>query len=279
MVRQVAAIQVSAPGSPEQVLAAAIEECREAQFKHFVDLSVFPEHFLFDPAAMAKDPQAAAAFSATALVRLQQLAAELGMWLFAHLVEHAAGKFYSTVYCIAPEGLAGKYRVTHLWDRERDWATAGDDLPVFRTPFGNIGVMVGYEGMIPEVARMLTLRGADLIVWPTSWRSEAEFRYVAHERTMENRVLLIAANRQDSAVHGPSLLIQPAGYPQNTLASELAYGRRGFVTRFLPLASSRIKRETNNTDLLLHRRPQLYGLITQTEIRSRTAQPAGMNAK
>ena len=63
---------------------------------------------------------------------------------------------------------------------------------------------------------------------------------------------------------GPSLLIQPAGYPQNTLASELAHGRRGFVTRFLPLASSRIKRETNNTDLLLHRRPELYSLITRS---------------
>ena len=60
------------------------------------------------------------------------------------------------------------------------------------------------------------------------------------------------------------MLIQPAGYPQNTLVSELAYGKRGFVTRFLPLASSRIKRETNNTDLLRHRRPELYSIITRS---------------
>jgi len=264
MVRQVAAIQVSAPGTPLQVLDTAIEECREAQFKHFVDLATFPEHFLFEPRTIAADPRAAAAFSAHALERLVRLSAELGMWLFPHLVEQDTARFYSTVYCISPEGLRGKYRATHLWDTEHAWATPGDDLPVFRTPFGNIGVMVGYEGMIPEVARMLTLRGADLIVWPVSWRTEAEFRYVAHERTMENRVLLIAANRLDSAVAGPSLLIQPAGYPQNTLASDLPHGRRGFVTRFLPLASSRIKRETNNTDLLQHRRPELYGIITAT---------------
>jgi hypothetical protein len=79
---------------------------------------------------------------------------------------------------------------------------------------------------------------------------------------MENRIVLIAANRQDSAVAGPSLLIQPAGYPQNTLASELPHGVRGFVTRFAQLSSSRVKRETNNTDLLIHRRPELYGKIT-----------------
>ena len=122
--------------------------------------------------------------------------------------------------------------------------------------------MIGYEGMVPEVARVLALRGADLIAWPTTWRLPAEFRYIAHERAMENRIVLIAANRQDSAVAGPSLLIQPAGYPQNTLASELPHGRRGFVTRFAQLSASRSKRETNNTDLLIHRRPELYGAIT-----------------
>jgi hypothetical protein len=80
---------------------------------------------------------------------------------------------------------------------------------------------------------------------------------------MENRVIIVAANRQDSAVAGPSILIQPAGYPQNTLASELPHGRRGFVTRFAQLSASRSKRETSNTDLLIHRRPELYGRITR----------------
>lgn len=92
--------------------------------------------------------------------------------------------------------------------------------------------MIGYEGVIPEVARTLALRGADIIAWPTSWRSPAEFQFIAHERAMENRIVLVAANRQDSSVEGPSILIQPAGYPQNTLASELSHGRRGFFTRF-----------------------------------------------
>jgi len=89
--------------------------------------------------------------------------------------------------------------------------------------------MIGYEGVIPEVARTLALRGADIIAWPTSWRSPAEFQFIAHERAMENRIVLVAANRQDSSVEGPSILIQPAGYPQNTLASELSHGRRGFL--------------------------------------------------
>lgn len=273
-VRQIAAIQVSAPGNPEEVLAAAVAECREAQFKHFVDFAVFPEHFLFEREAVAKDPAQAASFSVRALGELTRLAAELKMWLFPHLVEREGPRYYSTVYFVGPDGVQSKYRATHLSASDRSWATPGDDLPVLRTPFGNVGAMLGYEGMIPEVARSLALGGADLIAWPTSWRSQSEFQFVAHERAMENRVVLVAANRQDSAVPGPSLLIQPAGYPQNTLASELAPKLRGFVTRFVPLAACRVKRETNNTDLLLHRRPELYRIITQPFAPAKQAQSA-----
>ncbi len=263
MVRQIAAIQVSAPGKPEEVLKAAIDQCIEAQRNHGVDLGVLPEHFLFDPAEIARDPDAAARVSGRALEQLVSLCHRIGIWLFPHLVESDRGHFYSTVYALSPDGESGKHRSTHLWGAERGWATAGDDISIFRTPFGNVGVMVGYEGMIPEVARVLALRGADLIAWPTTWRNASEYRYVAHERAMENRIVLIAANRQDSAVEGPSILIQPAGYPQNTLASELAHGRRGFVTRFAQLSASRSKRETNNTDLLIHRRPELYSILTE----------------
>jgi len=263
MVRQIAAIQVSAPGKPEEVLKAAIDQCVEAERNHGVDLGVLPEHFLFDPCEIARDPDAAAKVSSEALEQLVALCRRIGIWLLPHLVEFDRGHFYSTVYVVGPDGLSRKYRSTHLWGAERVWATPGDDISIFRTPFGNVGVMIGYEGMIPEVARVLALRGADLIAWPTSWRDKSEYRYIAHERAMENRIVLIAANRQDSAVEGPSILIQPAGYPQNTLASELAHGRRGFVTRFAQLSASRSKRETNNTDLLIHRRPELYSILTE----------------
>lgn len=263
MVRQIAAIQVSAPGTPDQVLQAAIGQCMEAQRNHGVDLAVLPEHFLFDPADIARDPDEAARFSNNAREQLVALCRRIGIWLFPHLVEHERGHFYSTVYALGPDGEVGKYRSNHLWGTEKDWATQGDNIPVFGTPFGNVGVMIGYEGMIPEVARVLALRGADLIVWPTTWRDESEYRFIAHERAMENRVILIAANRQDSVIEGPSLLIQPAGYPQNTLASELPHGRRGFVTRFAQLSASRSKRETSNTDLLIHRRPELYSVLTE----------------
>ena len=263
MVRQIAAIQVSAPGKPEEILEAAAAQAVEAQRNHGVDFAVLPEHFLFDPREIARDPQAAAQFSAKALERLSEVCASYKMWMLAHLIEDEKGHFYSTVYCLSPEGVVGKYRATHLWGDERNWATPGNDLPVFKTPFGNVGVMIGYEGVIPEVARTLALRGADIIAWPTSWRSPAEFQFIAHERAMENRIVLVAANRQDSSVAGPSILIQPAGYPQNTLASELPHGRRGFVTRFAQLSSSRSKRETNNTDLLIHRRPELYRKLVE----------------
>ena len=85
----------------------------------------------------------------------------------------------------------------------------GPSLEVFPTAFGNVGIMLGHEGLLPEIARCLTLKGADLICWPCSWKSQQDYSLIATERVLENRVALVASNRLDSAVAGPSLVLRP----------------------------------------------------------------------
>ncbi len=52
--------------------------------------------------------------------------------------------------------------------RSEEWLfdERGDELPIFETPVGNIGVIVGRDAYYPETARMLALRGADVILSP-----------------------------------------------------------------------------------------------------------------
>ena len=58
--------------------------------------------------------------------------------------------------------------------------------------------MIGSEVWLPEVARLLTLRGAELIAHPANWDRRDAADCAAVERTEENRVHLVSVNRLDS---------------------------------------------------------------------------------
>ncbi len=99
-----------------------------------------------------------------ALDAIAKAAAAHGMIVAANLKERQGDKLYSTSYLIGADGkLIGKYRKSH---RLPDEAIAlGDDLPVFDTPFGKVGLMIGTDNYWLEVPLVLALRGAELILW------------------------------------------------------------------------------------------------------------------
>ena len=81
----------------------------------------------------------------------------------------------------------------------------GDDYPVFETRFGNVGMMICYDGFFPEVARELTKNGADVIAWPV-WGCNP---MLGAARACENHVYVVSSTYTDvssrwmiSAVYG-----------------------------------------------------------------------------
>ncbi|MCW2559568.1 MAG: Nitrilase/cyanide hydratase and apolipoprotein N-acyltransferase, partial [Mycobacterium sp.] len=77
---------------------------------------------------------------------------------------------YNSSVILGPHGYIGTYRKLHLWDNENTIFTPGDlGLPVFPTPLGNVGILICYDLWFPEVARTLTLSGAELLCVPTNW--------------------------------------------------------------------------------------------------------------
>ena len=261
---QLSIVQISNDGEePESTLKKALAECKEVNHKFFGDFIVLPELFLFQRSKIKDNLKVYTELSLEALSKFSELARELKVHFVLNIIEKDLDKYYSTAYFIGPRGEIGKYRKVHLWSEEKEWATAGDYFPIFKTDFGYIGIMLGYDGNFPETARCLMLGGADLICWPCDWQAEYEFNFIASERALENKIFIAAANRLDSICKGPSLLIQPLGYPITVLKAEIPYGKQGWISRLFNLSNSRSKKIVQNTCLLKHRRPEIYGVITE----------------
>jgi predicted amidohydrolase len=139
---------------------------------------------------------------------------------FAERDPDDASILYNAAAVIAPEGLLGSYRKVHLGiPLETDRFTPGSSLPVFETRLGPIGVQICYDFYNnPELSRILTLKGARLLVNPTGRgdlpRGGENLRHATLVRAQENLVYAASANRvgrrEDSAWAGNSVIGGPA---------------------------------------------------------------------
>lgn len=103
---------------------------------------------------------------------LSEIAGRLGSHVVGSHIERDAESLFHTAVLVGPDGVViGSYRQTHL-DPGMDWATAGDDLPVFDTAIGRVGMLACGDVCFPEAAAVLAVRRADLIAIPTDWRGE-----------------------------------------------------------------------------------------------------------
>ncbi len=80
------------------------------------------------------------------------------------------GLLYNSAAVVDATGVLLVYRKIHLWDREQLVFEPGRECaPVVETRVGRIGLAICYDLNFPEVARGLTLAGADIVTVPTNW--------------------------------------------------------------------------------------------------------------
>ena len=108
------------------------------------------------------------------------LAKELGVVLVLSLFEkRAPGLYHNTAVVIEKDGtIAGKYRKMHIPDDpayyEKFYFTPGDlGFEPIRTSVGKLGVLVCWDQWYPEAARLMAMKGAELLIYPTAigWES------------------------------------------------------------------------------------------------------------
>ena len=177
------------------------------------------------------------------------------------------GVFYSTVALIAGDGRTiGTYRQAHARNHPgqheqlffQPGATEG--FPVYHLGRSRVGFLLGGDLWVPEVARLLALRGADILVVITAVPSDdaENARALARARAVENgRAVVLAARR------GPGLAAMTAAF--DWLGRRLDGSQRddGWLVFRLDLAALSITRPDHPLRL---RRPRLYaGLVDPVE--------------
>jgi N-carbamoylputrescine amidase len=119
------------------------------------------------------------------------LARELSLVIVTSLFEkRAPGVYHNTAVVLDADGsIAGKYRKMHIPDDpgyyEKFYFTPGDlGFQPISTSVGKLGVLICWDQWYPEAARLMTLAGADLLIYPTAigWDPEDSEAEQARQR-------------------------------------------------------------------------------------------------
>lgn len=146
----------------------------KANWKKPGRLIVLPEYsFTGVPATAEVAKILAETLKGPAAQNLSSLANQNAAHVVGSFIEQAEGKLFVAAMLVGPDGKTlGTYRKTHLEESERAWATAGDELAVFSTAIGRIGLLLGGDARFPEASGVLSVKRADIIAIPSAWRGQ-----------------------------------------------------------------------------------------------------------
>lgn len=142
------------------------------------------------------------------------VAKECGIVLVTSMFEkRAVGLYHNTAVVYEKDGsVAGKYRKMHIPDDpayyEKFYFTPGDiGFEPIKTSVGNLGVLVCWDQWYPEAARLMALKGADMLIYPTAigWestdtdeekaRQQGAWQTVQRGHAVANGLPVISVNR------------------------------------------------------------------------------------
>jgi predicted amidohydrolase len=154
---------------------------------------------------------------------LEEMARKHGVYIVAGANWPVPGKpdrGYCSEVLIGPNGLIGRYNRTvpkgpwiykggRFWDFDYQEA---DELPIFETPFGKVGILICSEVYAPEQSRILALKGAEIIFLPAGvckYELHETWRNLIWSRAIENLAYTVTCQNIFGAEHGLALICSP----------------------------------------------------------------------
>lgn len=236
---QLALVQMRCDGSPADNLSRALAGIADAA-RLGARLVVLPELFLGPYFCQRKDDDSAfaraEAIPGPTVTALSRAARDHRVVLVGGSVFEKTpdGRFFNTACVFEADGaFLGSYRKTHIPEdilyHEQHYFTPGDTgIRVFDTSAGKVAPLICYDQWYPEAARIATLQGAELLVYPTAigvideqveanitgdWEQMWRNAQVGHAAA--NNVFVAAVNRvgREGAITfwGGSFITGPAG--------------------------------------------------------------------
>ena len=202
-------------------------------------LIVFPEtHLMGFPSAktvadIAEPVNGPTVQAVVEAARARNIAVVIGM------AENDGGQFYNTTLLITPEGIALRYRKTHLWASDRGVFTPGDRYATCLWNGVRVGLLICYDIEFPETARALAQLGTELLI-VTNGNMDPygpTHRTAIMARAQENQAFALMVNRVEAGddglmFAGGSALVDPlgtvlfeAGREEGRFSVELDFGQ------------------------------------------------------
>jgi deaminated glutathione amidase len=222
---KVAILQIHSSTEKKENLRRALELVKDSK-SGGADLVVFPEFLMaFSPANQtAKElAEIAEPLGGPFTTALQEAAKGTHTAIVATIYETSPipDRVYDSALWIDTSGnIAEIYRKVHLYDafgfRESDKFVAGDELrPPVTWQEGRFGMMICYDLRFPEIARILTLSGANVLLAPSGWvQGDLKLEHwqtMIRARALENGCYLIAPDQVGNIYIGHSMIVDPLG--------------------------------------------------------------------
>lgn len=228
------------------------------------DMAILPEMFCcpYDNSCFRAYGELA---GGAAYQMLSRTARELGLWLVGgSLPELDDGRVYNTSFVFDPQGVCvARHRKMHLFDidveggqrfRESDTLSPGDDVTLFDTPWGRMGLCICFDLRFEELCRVMALEGARVLLAPAAFNmttGPAHWELLLRQRAVDNQCFTVGTSpaRDESASYvawGHSVVCDPwgtvlrqCGAGEEVAVTELDMTRIDAVRRQLPILSAR----------------------------------------
>ncbi len=282
-------------GEPERVLNAIAGWCERAAAEK-ADLVLFPELVVHGHCTPNTWDLAEPVPDGPSVRRLVQLARHYRLVLCAGLSEKERDIVYNTMVFVGPDGYLGKQRKLHLSRDEVLFYKGGRDLHVFDIGKCKVGAVICYDNQFPELARVLALRGLEVLLMPHAARhrmwddtpeSQAAARRASHDyflplalRARENACFAVLTDQAGRAGYvdtyprehpnqphhaGVALVFGPDGELLASTQSEQI--RDEMIVATLDAAVLARQRAQPNYPLRT-RRPELFGELVRDQVSS-----------
>lgn len=183
-------------------------------------LIVLPELFNTGYRVESEDFLLAESLNGRTVEWMKMLAKKMDIVLVAAIIEKGEvdGVVYDTAVLVDKKGLVNKYRKIYLWDQENMRFKKGAKYHIEKVNDMKIGLQICYEVGFPEGARILTMKGANILVYPSAFGKKRFYAWdvATRSRALENGCYVIAANRiglekNETEFGGKSRIISPQG--------------------------------------------------------------------
>jgi predicted amidohydrolase len=280
-------------GEPERVLGAIDAWCEQVAGEG-IELVLFPELVIHGHGTPNTWELAEPVPDGPSVRRLVEIAARRRLVLCAGLSEKERDIVFNTQVVVGPRGYIGKQRKLHLSRDEVFYYKGGREIPVFDVGPCKVGIVICYDNQFPEVARMLALRGAEVLLMPHAARfktwddtpeGEAAARRRSHEflqkyalRARENACFAVLADQAGRAGYvdlwprdsenqphhaGAALIWGPDG--ELIAATQQERVREEVIVATLDAGALARERALANY-MLRTRRPELFGELVREQI-------------